>query len=68
MATLERSTGSVEAMQQVLSYLVTERQQLRAHGVEGVELEANRKAIVAIQWRLNRALAGANRPVPSDGS
>jgi hypothetical protein len=68
MATLERSTGSIEAMQQVLSYLVTERQHLRAHGVEGAELEANRKAIVAIQWRINRALGGADRPVRPDGS
>ena len=68
MATLERSTGSVEAMEHVLSYLVTERQHLRAHGVEGAELEANRKAIVAMQWRINHALGGADSPVHPNGS
>ena len=43
-------------MSQVLAYLVNERQQLRAHGATKVELEANRKAIVSMQWHLNRAL------------
>jgi hypothetical protein len=51
-----RTSTSVEAMNQVLAYLVDERQQLRAHGATKLELEANRKAIVAMQWRLNQAL------------
>ena len=66
MATVERSTGSVEAMQHVLSYLVTERQHLRTHGAEGAELEANRRAIVAMQWRINRALCDVNQPARPD--
>ena len=48
--------GSVEALEGVLSYLVGERQQLRSHGAPQPELEANRLAIVAIQWQLARAL------------
>ena len=56
MAAAEQTSASVEAMSQVLAYLVNERQQLRTHGATKVELEANRKAIVSIQWRLNRAL------------
>jgi hypothetical protein len=44
-----------------LAYLVSERQLLRAHGASGIELEANRKAIVAMQWRLNRRLADEHR-------
>jgi hypothetical protein len=57
MSAAPQTTASVEAMNQVLGYLVNERQQLRAHGGTKVELEANRKAIVAMQWRLNRAMA-----------
>jgi hypothetical protein len=53
---IESSHASVEALEGVLSYLVGERQQLRAHGVPSAELEANRLAIVAIQWQLTRAL------------
>ena len=49
-------------MGQVLSYLVTERQRLRTHGASQIELEANRKAIVAMQWRLNHALGAAHAP------
>jgi hypothetical protein len=56
MSAAQQTSPSVEAMSQVLSYLVHERQQLRAHGGTKPELEANRKAIVAMQWRLNRAL------------
>jgi hypothetical protein len=56
MSAAHHTSPSVEAMSQVLSYLVHERQQLRMHGATKVELEANRKAIVAMQWRLNRAL------------
>lgn len=56
MAAVETTPRSVEAMREVLSFLVTERQQLRAHGAPKAELEANRQAIVAMQWRLGRAL------------
>lgn len=56
MSAAQQTSASVEAMSQVLAYLVNERQQLRTHGATRVELEANRKAIVAMQWRLNRAL------------
>ena len=58
MATIERTPESAQAMQQVLSYLMWERQQLRAHGANGAELEANEKAIVAMQWHLDQVLAG----------
>jgi len=56
MATAEVSQGSVEALRRVLAYLVRERQQLRADDAPQVELEANRKAIVAMQMQLGRAL------------
>ena len=56
MATLEIGEGAIEALQRVLSSLVSERQRLRAQGSSRVELEANRRAIVAIQWQLDRAL------------
>lgn len=56
MSAAQQTQASVEAMSEVLAYLVNERQQLRAHGASKIELEANRKAIVAMQWRLNRAL------------
>jgi len=47
----------VEALQRVLSYLVNERQQMRAHGATASELEANRLAIGSMQWQLSHALA-----------
>jgi hypothetical protein len=56
VSTIESMNGSVEALEGVLSYLVGERQHLRSHGSPKVELEANRLAIVAIQWQLARAL------------
>jgi hypothetical protein len=56
VSTIESSHGSVEALEGVLSYLVGERQQLRSHSAPAIELEANRLAIVAIQWQLARAL------------
>ncbi|MDX6401502.1 MAG: hypothetical protein QOF27_2108 [Gaiellaceae bacterium] len=52
---VESSPGSVEAMRHVLSYLVAERQQLRANGGTAVELDANRKAIAAMEWQLDHA-------------
>ena len=55
MATVEGTQGSVEAIRQVLSYLLTERRKLRSAGADDAELEANRLAIAAMQWRLGRA-------------
>jgi hypothetical protein len=55
MAAAEDIHGSVEAIEQVLSYLLTERRQLRSNGGNEAELEANRQAIEAMRWRLGRA-------------
>jgi hypothetical protein len=65
MSAATRPSRSVEAMSQVLAYLVTERQSLRARDASTVELEANRQAIVAMQWHLNRALAAAHGAPPA---
>jgi hypothetical protein len=54
----------VEALERVLSYLVTERQRLRASGAGRSELEANRLAIVSIQAHLGQAL-GAQHASPA---
>lgn len=56
MATVERPAGSVEALRNVLSYLVAERHRLRSHEGSPVELEANLKAIAAIRSRLEQTL------------
>jgi hypothetical protein len=56
MATAEVSQESVETLRRVLSYLVRERQRLRYDDAPHAELEANRRAIVAIQMQLGRAL------------
>jgi hypothetical protein len=56
MAAVEVSQSSIDALHHVLSYLVGERQRLRAHEGTNAELEANRRAIVAIQMQLGRAL------------
>jgi hypothetical protein len=61
MATVERPAGSVEALRNVLSYLVDERQRLRSHDGSVVELEANLKAIAAIRSRLERSLREERR-------
>jgi hypothetical protein len=63
MSATVSASESVEALNQVLTYLVSERQLLRAHGASDIELEANRKAIVAMQWRLNRQLGDDHRRV-----
>jgi hypothetical protein len=63
MSATVSASESVEALNQVLTYLVSERQLLRAHGASDIELEANRKAIVAMQWRLNRRLGDDHRRV-----
>jgi lipid-binding SYLF domain-containing protein len=47
---------SIDALHRVLSYLVGERQRLRSNEATPAELEANRRAIVAIQMQLGRAL------------
>jgi hypothetical protein len=64
VATAETRTDSVEALERVLSYLVTERQRLRASQADKSELEANRLAIVSIQSHLTQAL-GARHAGPS---
>jgi hypothetical protein len=64
VATAEARTDSVEALERVLSYLVTERQRLRAGGADKSELEANRLAIVSIQSHLGQAL-GARHAGPA---
>jgi hypothetical protein len=62
MATVERAAGSVEAMRNVLSYLVAERHRLREHSADAFELDANLKAIVAIRSRLTHALVESESP------
>jgi hypothetical protein len=61
--TTDSPPGSVEAVRQVLDYLVRERRRLYARGAEPVELEANRKAIAAMESHLGRAVSRA-RGVP----
>jgi hypothetical protein len=56
MAAVEEH-GCVETMRRVLSYLTAERRRLHARGADDVELEANRLAIAAMEWHLERALA-----------
>jgi hypothetical protein len=43
----------------VLDYLARERRRLRASGAEAIELEANRKAIAAMEAHLHRAVSRA---------
>jgi hypothetical protein len=56
MAAVQVSQVSIDALHRVLSYLVGERQRLRGSGATPTELEANRRAIVAIQMQLGRVL------------
>jgi hypothetical protein len=56
MAAAEPVNGSIDALEHVLSYLVKERQELRAANAGKMELEANRQAIVAMQSHLTRML------------
>jgi hypothetical protein len=65
MAAVGKSQGSVDAIRHVLSYLVAEREQLRLHGADEAELEANRQAILAMQWHLDRAVGDEHVP-PAD--
>jgi hypothetical protein len=60
MATNVTKAESVEALERVLSYLVTERQRLRSVDAGKAELEANRLAIVAIQSHLGQVLGATN--------
>jgi hypothetical protein len=62
MAAVDEKHCSEEAIRQVLSYLVTERHQLQAHGADEAELEANRQAILAMQWRLGRGAGDESAP------
>ena len=57
MAAVETQPGSVVAMRRVLAYLSEERYQLQARGAGPAELEANGKAIAAMQAQLLNALA-----------
>ena len=45
-----------EALEQLHTTLVDERQRLRSEGAPAEELERNRLAIVRCQWELSRAL------------
>jgi hypothetical protein len=56
VASVVSHEGSIDALRRVLSYLVKERQNLRSHEAPRPELEANRRAIVAMQMQLARAL------------
>ena len=56
MATAELPEARVAALEQVLSYLVLERQRLRDEAADAATLEANRRALIAIQARLSHAL------------
>jgi hypothetical protein len=56
VAAVDVPETSLDALHRVLSYLVVERQRLRSNDAPQVELEANRKAIVAMQMQLARAL------------
>jgi hypothetical protein len=56
MAAVEGRNCSVDAIKQVLAYLVAERRRLHSQGAEEAELEANRQAIAAMKWRLQQAL------------
>jgi hypothetical protein len=62
MATVETAPGSVEAMRRVLAYLSEERHHLYARAAGPAELEANRKAIAAMQSQLLDALGRAAAP------
>ena len=65
MSAAETKRDSVEALERVLSYLVTERQRLRSVAADKSELEANRLAIVSIQSHLGRARGPINSHRPS---
>jgi hypothetical protein len=59
MATVETPPGSIEAMRRVLAYLTEERHRLEARGAGTAELDANGKAVAAMQAQLLNALARA---------
>jgi coenzyme F420-reducing hydrogenase delta subunit len=61
MAVTSQASASVEALERVLTYLVTERRRLRFHGASRSEVEANRRAILAMQNQLGRVAAGRYR-------
>jgi hypothetical protein len=53
---------NAEQLNQRLRWLVLERQALREHGAATDELEANRLAIVRVQWKLSYAFIENHRP------
>lgn len=63
-----RSQRSVEALRDMHTTLVFERQQLRSDGAHIEELERNRLAIVHCQWELSRALIELYLPAPPAAS
>lgn len=70
MATAEVPDGRVRALEQVVSYLVSERQRLRREGADSATLEANRRALASMHAHLGSALgqqhAQQQRATPPD--
>jgi hypothetical protein len=62
---LPRSRCDVQALLELHTALVRERQQLRTTDAAADELELNRLAIVHCQWELSRALIDAHGPSAS---
>jgi hypothetical protein len=56
MTAVEDRNCSPDAIKQVLAYLVVERRRLHSQRADEAELEANRQAIDAMTWRLQRVL------------
>ena len=53
---------AVEELQQQIAGLISERQELRAHGASGASLERNRLELVRIQWDFSHALIRRHAP------
>jgi hypothetical protein len=60
-----RARADVEALTDLHSTLVRERQTLRTGGADDSVLEQNRLAIVSCQWELSRALIQRYLPIPA---
>jgi len=55
----------IETLEREIAVLVEHRQELRASGAEGGELERNRRNIVARQHELSEALISVYAPQPA---